>query len=49
MLQDAYHRLATKNREYEPLPPEKRFEWEAYYAADQKELFRQLQSLGVID
>jgi hypothetical protein len=49
MLQGAYHRLATKTREYEPLPPEKRLEWEAYYAADQKELSRQLQSLQVID
>jgi sulfotransferase family protein len=49
MLQGAYHRLATKTREYEPLRPEKRLEWEAYYAADQKELSRQLQSLQVIE
>jgi hypothetical protein len=48
MLQGAYHRLATKTREYEPLRPDERLKWEAYYAADQKELSHQLQSLQVI-
>jgi hypothetical protein len=49
MLQDTYHRLNTKAREYEPLAPEKRLKWEAYYAADQKELSQHLRSLQVID
>ena len=37
-LQSAYHRLNTKARKYEPLAPQERLKWEAYYAADQKEL-----------
>ena len=49
MLQDAYHRLNTKARKYEPLPPEKRLKWEAYYAADQNNLSHLLRSLQVID
>jgi hypothetical protein len=49
MLQDTYHRLNTKARKYEPLTPEERSRLEAYYAADQKELSRLLQSLQVID
>ena len=49
MLQDIYHLLNTKARKYEPLAPEERLKWEAYYAADQKELSRLLRSLQVID
>ena len=49
MLQDAYHRLNTRAREYEPLAPEERLKWEAYYAADQEELSHLLRSLQVID
>ena len=49
MLQDTYHMLNTKARKYEPLAPEERRKWEAYYAADQEELSRILQSLQVID
>jgi hypothetical protein len=49
MLQDAYHRLNTKARKYEPLTPGERVKWEAYYAADQEELSHLLRSLQVID
>jgi hypothetical protein len=49
VLQDTYHLLNTKARKYEPLAPEERLKWEAYYAADQKELSRLLRSLQVID
>jgi len=49
MLQDAYHGLNTRAREYEPLAPEERLKWEAYYAADQEELSHLLRSLRVID
>ena len=49
MLQDAYHRLNTKARKYEPLPPEERLKWETYYAADQEELSHLLPSLQLID
>ena len=49
MLQDAYHRLNTKAREYEPLAPGERLKWEVYYAADQEELSHLLRSLQVID
>lgn len=49
MLQDTYHRLNTRARQYEPLAPEKRLKWEAYYAADQEELSRLLCGLQVID
>jgi hypothetical protein len=49
MLQDAYHMLNTTARIYKPLAPEERQKWEAYYAADQEELSRILQSLQVID
>jgi hypothetical protein len=49
MLQAAYHQLNTKTREYEPLGPEERLKWEAYYAADQRELSQLLRNLQVID
>jgi Sulfotransferase domain len=49
LLQDAYHRLNSKARKYEPLAPEERLKWQAYYAADQEELSRLLRSLQVID
>ena len=48
-LQSAYHRLNTKARKYEPLAPGARLKWEAYYAADQKELSDLLQGLQVIE
>jgi hypothetical protein len=48
-LQSAYHRLNTKARKYEPLSPPERLKWEAYYAADQKELSQLLQALQVIE
>lgn len=48
MLQSAYHRLNSKARQYQPLAPEERLKWEAYYAADQEELARLLQGLQVI-
>ena len=47
-LQDLYHRFNSKAQKYEPLAPEERAKWEAYYAADQEELSRQLQGLQVI-
>ena len=49
MLQDIYHRLNTNIQKYEPLAPEERVKWEAYYAADQEELSQLLQDLQVID
>jgi hypothetical protein len=49
MLQDTYHRLNTRARKYEPLAPEDRLKWEAYYVADQEELSHLLRSLQVID
>jgi len=49
MLQDTYHLLNTKARKYEPLAPKERLKWEAYYAADQEELFRLLRNVQVID
>ena len=49
MLQDTYHRLNSKARKYEPLAPEARRRWEAYYAADQEELSGLLRNLQVID
>ena len=48
-LQSAYHRLNTKARKYEPLSPQERLKWEAYYAPDQKELSDLLQGLQVIE
>jgi hypothetical protein len=48
-LQSVYHRLNTKARKYEPLSPRERLKWDAYYAADQKELSHLLQTLQVID
>ncbi|MBA3963526.1 MAG: sulfotransferase domain-containing protein [Chthoniobacterales bacterium] len=47
-LQSVYHRFNSKARKYEPLLAEERQKWEAYYAADQEELSRQLQGLQVI-
>ena len=47
-LQSAYHRFNTTARKYEPLSPQERAKWEAYYAADQKELRRQLQDIQII-
>jgi Sulfotransferase domain len=49
ILQDAYHLVNTKARKYEPLAPEVRLKWEAYYAADQEELSRLLRNVRVID
>ena len=49
MLQSVYHQLNTKARKYEPLAPEERLKWEAYYAADQEELSQLLRNLQVID
>jgi sulfotransferase family protein len=48
VLQDAYHRFNTKAQKYEPLSPEERQKWESYYASDQEELSRQLESLQVV-
>ena len=48
-LQSASHRLNTKSQRYEPLTPEARRKWEAYYADDQEELSHQLRDLRVID
>jgi hypothetical protein len=48
-LQDIYHRVNTKARNYEPLAPGERLKWEAYYAADQEELSHLLRGLQVID
>ncbi len=47
-LQDVYHRFNSKAQKYAPLTPEERRKWEDYYANDQAELGRQLQSLHVI-
>jgi hypothetical protein len=49
MLHDTYQLLNTKAQKYEPLAPEKRLKWEAYYAADQEELSRFLRNLKVIE
>jgi hypothetical protein len=48
-LQSAYHQLNTKARKYEPLAPEERLKWEAYYAADQKDLSELLEDIQVIE
>jgi len=48
-LQAVYHLFNTKAHKYEPLAPEERLKWEAYYAADQKELSDWLQGLQVVD
>lgn len=48
-LQSVYHRFNTTARKYEPLSAQERAEWEAYYAADQKELSQLLKSLPVIE
>ena len=48
ILQAAYHQLNTKTRTYEPLAPEERRKWEAYYAADQEKLSQLLRNLQVI-
>ena len=48
-LQSVYHRFNSKAQKYEPLAPEARRKWEAYYAADQEELSQRLRDLQVID
>ncbi len=48
-LQTAYHGLNTKARKYEPLSPQERLKWEAYYAADQKNLSDLLRGLRVVE
>ena len=48
-LQSAYHGINTKARKYEPLSPQKRLKWEAYYAADQKDLSDLLRALRVVE
>jgi hypothetical protein len=48
-LQSAYHRLNTKARKYEPLAPEERLKWEAYYTGDHEELSHLLRNLQVIE
>jgi Sulfotransferase domain len=47
-LQTVYHRFNTKPQNYEPLAPDERLKWEAYYAPDQKELSHRLQGLQVV-
>jgi murein tripeptide amidase MpaA len=49
MLQSVYHQLNTTARKYEPLAPEERLKWEAYYAADQDELSQMLRNLQVVE
>ena len=48
-LQRAYHGLNTKARKYEPLSPQERLKWEAYYAVDQKSLSDLLRELRVVE
>jgi hypothetical protein len=48
-LQSVYHWLNSKAQKYEALTPEERNQWEAYYAADQRELAEMFGSLRVID
>jgi hypothetical protein len=48
VLQNIYHRVNTSAQKYEPLAPEKRVKWEAYYAADQEELSQLLANIQVI-
>jgi hypothetical protein len=48
MLQSVYHQLNTTARKYEPLAPEERLKWEAYYAADQEELSHLLRNVQII-
>lgn len=47
-LQDAYHRLNSTSRKYEPLSTEERAKWENYYATDQRELSELLERVHVI-
>jgi hypothetical protein len=47
-LESVYHRFNSKAQKYEPLTPEQRAKWEAYYAPDQGELRRMLDRLQVI-
>src|SRR5262249_13441848 len=49
MLQDVYHRLNTRTRKYEPITPEERRKWEAYYATDQKDLSHLLRNQQILD
>ena len=48
-LQNAYHRFNSTARKYEPLAPETRRKWEAYYAPDQEELSLLLRTVQVIE
>ena len=48
-LQSAYHRFNSKAQKYEPLAPDARRKWEAYYADDQEKLSHLLQALQVIE
>lgn len=48
-LESVYHRFNTQTRKYEPLAPEDRLKWEAYYAADQEALSHWLRDLQVVD
>jgi hypothetical protein len=48
-LQDAYHRLNSKARKYEPLAAEEQRRWEEYYAADQEELSHLLRTIQVVE
>ena len=48
-LQSAFHGLNTKARKYEPLSPQERLKWEAYYAVDQKSLSDLLRELPVVE
>lgn len=47
-LQEVYHRFNSKAQKYEPITPEARAKWEAYYAGDQAELAGLLQNLAVV-
>ena len=47
-LMELYHRFNSKAQKYEPITPQQRQKWEAYYAADQEELAGQLRHLKVI-
>ncbi len=48
-LQSVYHRFNSKAQKYQALTPGDRAKWEAYYAADQAALARQLATLRVIN
>ena len=48
-LQSVYHRFNSRAQKYEPLTPNERLKWEAYYAADQELLSQMLRELQVVD